>query len=402
MRTPLRKLAARLVLFTVSAIVTLLIAELAVRIVRPQAAFIVSQGLYEADPPRGYRLTPGFRGRMTNRVEYDTEVAINRQGLRGPEVEPLPPGGLRILVLGDSFAFGVGAEQEESYPARLEEILRNRGVRAQVLNAGVPGYSVPDAVTWFQAHGKALDPDVVLLTVFTGNDLQDAAPGGPKVVVKDGHLVPEGRKRRPVSLWFNQHSHLFSLLKSSALVRPVRRLLGRPEAFGDWVVRTEMHLYATDKPSDLVARGAAVTERAVADLVDLVRSAGETRVVAVIVPSLLQVDAALWKTTLDHLGLGPAKHDPDRTTRIVREMFERRGVPVLDLSGPFREAIARGERLYFPIDRHLTPEGYELMAQAVARAVPLRGEKAGTMPFRTAGEDPAHDRRQPDAPLHSQ
>jgi lysophospholipase L1-like esterase len=364
MRAPLRKLAARLVLLAVSATVTLLIAELAVRIVRPQAAFIVSQGLYEADPPRGYRLTPGFRGRMTNRVEYDTEVAINREGLRGPELEPLPPGGMRVLVLGDSFAFGVGAEQQESYPARLEEILRSRGARVQVLNAGVPGYSVPDAVTWFQAHGKALDPDVVLLTVFTGNDLQDAAPGGPKVVVKDGHLVPEGRRRRPLSLWLNQHSHLFSLLKSSALGRPIRRLLGRPEAFGDWVVRTEMNLYATDTPSDLVARGAAVTERAVADLV---RGAGRTRVVAVIVPSLLQVDAALWKATLDRLGLDPARHDPDRTTRIFREMFERRGVPVVDLSGPFREAIARGERLYFPIDRHLTPEGYERLAQEVAK-----------------------------------
>lgn len=363
MRPPLRKLAARLALLTVSAIVTLLIAELAVRLVRPQPAFIVSQGLYEGDPPRGYRLTPGFRGRMTNRVEYDTEVAINRQGLRGPELEPLPRGGVRILVLGDSFAFGVGAEQEESYPARLEEILRARGVRAQVLNAGTPGYSVPDAVTWFQAHGKALEPDVVLLTVFTGNDLQDAAPGGPKIVVKDGHLVPAGKRRRPLSLWLNQHSHLFSLLKSSALGRPIRRLLGRPEAFEDWVVRTEMDLYTTGSLSDLAAQGAAVTERAVAELV---RSAGRARVSAVIVPSLLQVDPALWKATLGRLNLDPAKYDPDRTTRMFREMFARQGVAVLDLSPSFREAVAKRERVYLPVDRHLTPEGYRLMAEEVA------------------------------------
>jgi lysophospholipase L1-like esterase len=360
---PLRKLAARLVLLTVSAAVTLLIAELAVRLARPQAAFIVSPGLYENDPPRGYRLTPGFRGRMTNRVEYDTEVAINRMGLRGPDVEPLIPGGARILVLGDSFAFGVGAEQEESYPARLEEILRNRGARVQVLNAGTPGYSVPDAVTWFLAHGKALDPDVVLLTVFTGNDLQDAAPGGPRIVVKDGHLVPAGKKRRPIALWFNQRSHLFSLLKSSALARPVRRLLGRPEAFEEWVIRTEMDLYTMDSPSGLAVQGAAVTKRAVAGLV---RSAGRTRVVAVIVPSLLQVDPALWKATLGRLDLDPSKHDQDRTTRIFREMFERQGIPALDLSGPFREAIASGERIYLPIDRHLTPQGYRRMAREVA------------------------------------
>jgi lysophospholipase L1-like esterase len=363
MPSGLRKQAARLALLTASVAVTLLIGELAVRLVRPQPAFIVSPGLYEADPPRGYRLTPGFRGRMTNRVEYDTEVATNRAGLRGPEAGPPPPGGVRILVLGDSFAFGVGAKQEESYPARLEAILRSRGVRAQVLNAGTPGYSVPDAVSWFQAHGWALEPDVVLLTVFTGNDLQDAAPGGPRIVVKDGHLVPAGKRRRPVALWLNQHSHLFSLLKSSALGRPVRRLLGRPEAFEDWVVRTEMGLYATDDPLDLAARGAAVTERSVAGLL---RSAGDARVAAVIVPSLLQVDPALWQATLDRLDLDPASYDPDRTTRIFRELFARQGVPALDLSGPFREAIATGERIYLPIDRHLTPEGYRRMAEEVA------------------------------------
>src|SRR5690348_15508791 len=111
---PFRKLAARLVLLAVSVGLSLLIAELAVRLVRPQAVMLVSQGLYiPDDPPGRYRLQPGFRGTVTNRVEFDTEVSINQAGMRGPEVGPRPPGGVRILALGDSFVFGVGAEQGE-------------------------------------------------------------------------------------------------------------------------------------------------------------------------------------------------------------------------------------------------------------------------------------------------
>ena len=65
--------------------------------------------------------------------------------------------------------FGVGAQQQETYPARLQEILRSRGVRAEVLNAGVPGYGLPDEVAWFERWGRPLDPDVILVMVFIGN-----------------------------------------------------------------------------------------------------------------------------------------------------------------------------------------------------------------------------------------
>src|SRR4029079_7866623 len=140
---PFRRLAARLLLLAVSAGFGLLVAELAVRLIRPQAVMVVSRGLYEPDPPRRYRLHPGLRGTMTNRVEFDDPISVNQMGLRGPEIGPKPPGTLRVLALGDSFTFGVGARVGETYPAQLEKALRARGVRTEVLNAGVPGFGVP-------------------------------------------------------------------------------------------------------------------------------------------------------------------------------------------------------------------------------------------------------------------
>lgn len=360
---PLRRLAARLFLLGISLLIGLLLAEFAVRLVRPQPVMVVSRGLYEADSPRRYRLKPGFEGSLTNRVEFNTQVAINQKGLRGPEIRPKAPGTLRVLALGDSFTFGVGAQAGETYPAQLQQILRSRGVRAEILNAGTPGFGVPDAVAWFQRWGWPMEPDVLLLAVFVGNDLQDATPGGPKVMVADGALVVQGEKTRSLSRWLYYHSHLYVLLKTSALGGPIRRMLGLPQPLETRQLREELDLYEKGKTSKVAREGGAATDKAVASLV---RSAGGARVVAVIIPSLIQVDRARWQASLKRFGLDPQKYDPDQPTWLFRQIFARHGIPVVDLTGPFTQAIGKGQKIYYPIDQHLTPAGYRRMAEVVA------------------------------------
>jgi lysophospholipase L1-like esterase len=363
---PLRRVLARLLLLAFSAVAGLLVAELAVRLIRPQPVMLVSPGLYAPDPPRRYRLQPGFEGSVTNRVEFDTRVAINRQGLRGPEIGPKAPGTFRVLVVGDSFAFGVGAREGETYPAQLQRILRSRGRRAEVLNAGAPGFGVPDAVAWFQRWGWTLEPDVVLVTVFVANDLQDAAPGGPKAVAVDGVLMIEGEKKRSLSRWLYYHSHLYVLLKTSALGGLARRLLGAPEPLETRELRAELELYSKGRLSKAVREGTKATEEAVASLA---RSAGGARVLAVILPSLIQVDSHRWREALQRFGRDPQDYDRERPNRLFRAMFARHGIPAVDLTASFVAAIARGKKIYYPIDQHLTPAGYRLTAEVVAEAL---------------------------------
>jgi lysophospholipase L1-like esterase len=353
---PATKRIFRLLLLACSLAFSLLIAELAVRLVRPQAVMTVSRGLYEPDPPRRYRIAPGFHGRISNQAEFDTAVATNREGLRGPEIGP--KSGLRILALGDSFTFGVGAQQDETWPARLEQILR-----AQVLNAGAPGFGVPDAVAWYERYGVGLDPDMVVLAVFLANDLQDASPDQPKVAVVDGALVVPGETGGP-RRWLYYHSHLFRLLKSSVLEGRVRTRLGLEEPWATRELRAEFSLYGPALPGEL-KRGAEATEKAVARL-----ASHRVRVVAVLIPSLPQVDPRRWKAVLAQLGLDPAGHDPRRPNRLFQEIFERHGVPVLDLTDTFAKAVKEGKRIYYPIDQHLTPAGYELMARTIAEFLP--------------------------------
>jgi lysophospholipase L1-like esterase len=357
--TTSRTRLVRLIFLGVSFLFGLLVAEVAVRLVRPQAVMTVSQGLYQTDEPRRYRIAPGFRGRITNQAEFDTEVVTNQKGLRGPEVGPKLEGTIRILAIGDSFTFGVGAQQEETWPARLERRMPN----AQVLNAGAPGFGVPDEVAWFEAHGVDLHPDVVVVAVFLANDLQDASPDQPKVAVVDGALVVPG-ETGGLRRWLYYHSHLFRLLKSSVLEGRVRSLLGLKEPWATRELRAELSLYAPTLPEEL-KKGAEATENAVARL-----ASRGVPVVAVLIPSLPQVDSRRWTALLDRFSLDPAGHDPRRPNRLFREIFEKHGVPVLDLTDTFEAAVRQGQRIYYPIDQHLTPAGYDLMARTIGEFLP--------------------------------
>jgi hypothetical protein len=76
--------------------------------------------------------------------------------------------GLRILVLGDSHLMVVGAS--ESFPNLLEAQLRAAGYPdCEVLNAGI-GYTSPALYLRRLEHFARLAPDVVLVSLFTGND----------------------------------------------------------------------------------------------------------------------------------------------------------------------------------------------------------------------------------------
>lgn len=371
-----KRILLRLLLVAVSLGLSALAGEVMVRLVRPQEVMTVDRGLYEPDPPRRYRLHPGFRGRLTNHVEFAHEVVVNPFGMRGPGpvaelgrgTDGRPSGALRVLALGDSFTFGVGAAENETFPVRLQAHLRAAGLQAEVWNAGAPGYGIPDEVGWYErwAAESPVTPDVVVIAPFLANDLQDAAPSSPVRVV-DGELVVEG-ERGGARRWLYYHSHLFRLLKSSLFEGPLRQRLGLAEPWARRERRAELALYGGGPLPPELAAGVAATEPAIA-LLPRLAVERHARLLAVLVPSLPQVDPRRWQALHAELGVDPGGHDPRRPNQLFRAMFERNGIAVFDPTDALAAAVARGERIYYPRDQHLTAAGYDLLAREVAAGI---------------------------------
>ena len=128
------------------------------------------------DDQLGHRLRPHARSRVSG-PEFAVEYVHNGEGLRDEarHALPKPEGTTRILVLGDSFAYGAGNDYQESWPVLFERRLLADGYPVDVVKAGVPGYDTRTEALYLERIFTDYDPDIVLLT-FLPNDLFTNGP----------------------------------------------------------------------------------------------------------------------------------------------------------------------------------------------------------------------------------
>lgn len=95
------------------------------------------------------------------------EVNIDSRGARGLQEDPpeKPVGTRRIVILGDSFTFGEGVSDADTYPAALERMLEN----VRVVNLGALGYGTDQQFLRLRRSAFAYDPDLVILGFFGPN-----------------------------------------------------------------------------------------------------------------------------------------------------------------------------------------------------------------------------------------
>jgi lysophospholipase L1-like esterase len=99
-------------------------------------------------------------------------IQLNDEGFRvAGSIGPKRPASIRIVCLGDSWTFGMNVNDDQTYPARLEQILRRTypDHDVEVINLGMLGYSSYQGLALLQHRALALRPDVVVLG-FAMND----------------------------------------------------------------------------------------------------------------------------------------------------------------------------------------------------------------------------------------
>jgi len=171
-------------------------------------------GLFRLHKQRIYTMAPDYTG-IWETAEFSVTLSSNGDGLRGPELRQGSPTWTRVLVLGDSFTYGHGVSNNESYPARLADLFSRHGYDVEVVNAGVNGYGTDQQHAYYTEELFLLDPDVIVLGL-NWNDLVDNI-GRPLYTIADGKLL--GMDATKNSLYFisNLHRQSPKWLRSSHL-----------------------------------------------------------------------------------------------------------------------------------------------------------------------------------------
>ncbi len=134
--------------------------------------------LYDHIVPAGdrYKLTPG--GRVVAPERYgDIEYRFNRQGYRDRDHDPAAPGE-RIVLLGDSVTFGLGAAYADIYPVQLAGLLSQRyGPRYEVVNLAIFAYDTQHELEALAEDGLGDRPTLVVVQFYL-NDFAIHAPRG--------------------------------------------------------------------------------------------------------------------------------------------------------------------------------------------------------------------------------
>jgi len=272
------------------------------------------------------------------------KVHINSMGLRGEEPRSERKGLTRVLVVGDSYVFGVGVDEEHLLTTQLENLLGPYfadGV--EVVNMGMAGYSTDQELLLWRELGVGLEPDIVILVVCDNDYLANSENFAwrqyykPYFDIDDEdrlHLrnvpVPRLSRWQRVKLWLGRESNVWNFVRSRESEVPVVREL--VNAFQVDVSRAPRRPYRT-------------TRAIVKTFVEEVRREGGWILV----------------TSTGRRGENPAAF------ATLLPVLDENGVDRLDLLPVLEEARQSEPQGYwdFPGDTHWNRDAHELAAQAI-------------------------------------
>jgi hypothetical protein len=324
--------------------------------------FVISFGLSEATLRiyDWFQPLPIFYSREYDRFRGkpfapDFDFRLNSKGFKDVEFDEKKATGIfRILGIGDSFAFGA-VPYAANYLTILETTLRQNGKSVEVINMGIPGIGPNEYLALLMREGLGLEPDMVLLSFFIGNDFKDT------------------RQERRSMLTY---SYVLSFLKYVIdLNRKIENIVVHGAGTYDDnvpVFSDAAYLSLERDRSYIYVKGNIDFERDFDEALSALQrikamcNRNGIKLSIVIIPDELQVDVDLKERVLREFKIAPESLDIELPNKRLVDALQRQGIDYLDLLPEFVAASSR-ERLYRPNDTHWNIRGNTLAAELITR-----------------------------------
>jgi len=270
-----------------------------------------------------WELAPG-----TAPVEGGT-AHINELGMR--DAHRGPPTRPRALVIGDSSVFGFGVDQHEMFTAITEERLQ-----ADVINAGVPGWSTEQARNMLELRGFSLEPDLlVIATLWSDNNFDRFVDAE---VIRQTERAGSVRAALRSSALFRQIDRVVSAARGDT-TRGVRGVAQTTNAHGRRRVPLQTYAENLEEMAQVMHdRGGAVAFLMLANRLDVQRRPGPL----------------VWAPYRD----------------AMRQVATRWGAPLVDLPDVFPR---NGGMSLFLDEMHPNARGHTVIGRALSDALVAAG-----------------------------
>jgi hypothetical protein len=333
----------------------LLLGEVLVRLAVPE--WSDQWKLWRVDPTHAVGLYPNTRARVHGiSREFAFDFKTNAQGLRMDYdlTENKARGLKRVLFVGDSFTFGYGVNQSESFVSRLQQSLDPTHTKFEMINAGfASGFATDTEFLFTREIGHRWSPDVVVVGVCLGNDFEDVGYNDWKM--ENGSLVAVTKSKADLPRW-----QKVSALAGYSLRRlwPLVKNAAKPRR--DTASKTEACSLKTDSNRPTKSLGKRL--RAIAEMWGEHAAKHNYRLVFLFIPERQEVE-------------GQIEHQELSRNRLVRSQFSAAAfaanAPVWDLTPEMRrEACADKHDFYFQRDGHWTADGHRFAADWLSTKLP--------------------------------
>jgi hypothetical protein len=272
-------------------------------------------------------------------------VHQNQFGLRGPDDMQLKktPGRKRRLILGDSYIWGFGVNQQNLFST--PEVHRTND---EIINFGVSGYGTDQEYLFYQQKGERFDADEVVLALTLYNDIENNLASMQYTRAKPYFTLESGQL-----ILHNEHVH-YSRFRSfwNELDRRSRVCNLADEGFARLGVALFPKRHKPDLDvivTDADRAGIELTVAIIQKLKDAV-AAHNAEFCVVFIPYEPHINKRL-----------PENHP---FAPLLAAELTRIGIAYREPYPEFLKAATAGARLFRP-DHHFTSEGHVLFAKFI-------------------------------------